>query len=523
VLLCYLPFVGNAFVSDDTHIAETASSSNVLTVIGWPYAFHLGSIFQMLFFHTVGMTPWPYRLLNILFHVANIILVWHIVRKLTGPRIADIAGLLFAVHPVVVESVTWVAASVYNQYSACFLLSFFLYLRHKEQKSSLSTFLFSVFFFMLSVLVSEKALALPLVFVAYEWFWGNIKRHWKNMIPYFIVSFLLILLYGTRLALRVQMLETGFSESFSGYFNPLIQLPAAFSSYLELIFWPKHLTLYHVDFSYSLFQFIVRASVVVGYLGILAWTIVRKKRIGFWLLWPLVALAPMLTPLKVGWIVAERYAYLATVGIFTVFSYGFDALLSKKIWKFIAYFLGVIILMALCTRTIVRNSEWRNEDTLWVATLRESPQSPNSWNNMGYVYSHHGDEEKAAEMFLQAIAINRNLADAYHNLANSYIRLGKYDEAKSLYEKALSIKPSLWQSHQELAAIAANEDNWQKAEEELQQAIALQQNQGTLWAALAFVYDKQGDRAKAQEAIRHALDLDPKNPQIQSLFQKLGQ
>ena len=151
----------------------------------------------------------------------------------------------------------------------------------------------------------------------------------------------------------------------------------------------------------------------------------------------------------------------------------FDTLVSQKKWKILVICLGVVIVCALSARTIIRNSDWRTEDSLWVATARISPNDPHSWNNMGDVYSRHGQYEKSIEAFTRATKINPNYADAYHNIGNTYLSMKKYEEAIPFFEKAVSINPNLWQSYQNLAFIAVAKKDNQKAIEYLDKAILI--------------------------------------------------
>ena len=99
-------------------------------------------------------------------------------------------------------------------------------------------------------------------------------------------------------------------------------------------------------------------------------------------------------------------------------------------------------LFALSVRTITRNADWKNQDTLWLATAKTSPSSPQNHNNLGDYYGRQGDLEKAAEEFKTAIKLKPNYGDAYHNLANIYHQMGEDDLAIENYRKALSFNPN---------------------------------------------------------------------------------
>jgi tetratricopeptide (TPR) repeat protein len=203
----------------------------------------------------------------------------------------------------------------------------------------------------------------------------------------------------------------------------------------------------------------------------------------FWLAFFFITLLPTLTPLKISWIVAERYVYLGTLGIIVVVAVLFEKILKlNENAKMVGYFALVIIVASLSVRTIIRNRDWKSEDTLWIATAQVAPSGQQIHNNLGDVYARQGDFDRAVAEFKTAIEINPNYADAYHNLANTYQQMGQADAAVANYEKALSINPQLWQSYQNLAAIA---------------------------------FDR-GDFQKALDNMKKALEIDPQNPQLQN-------
>ena len=472
VALLYLPFLGNAFVSDDIGgIVNGVSHWTWLEAIGWPRVIHLGVLLQYWTYQLFGPVPWPYRFTNILFHMGNAVLVFLIVKKLSKPTIAFVASLLFAIHPLTIESITWISGGVYAQYTFFFLLSFWLYLSRK---------IGSVFCYFLSVLISEKAVPLVFVFMLYEWVYGNMKKNWLRLIPFFVVSICFILFYISRLEVRVADLQQANYQTTSGLYNPFQQIPLAISSYLALFVWPQALTLYHSSFRLTTWELGFRMLVTIGFFVIALYGVVKKKPFGFWIGWFVIGLGITLLPVKIAWIVAERYAYLSIIGLSVVVGMLFDTLLYKKQLKVPIICLGVVVVFALCARTIVRNSNWRTEDSLWVATVRISPYDQHSWNNMGDVYSRHGQYEKSIDAFTKATEINPNYADAYHNMGYTYVQMKKYDEAIPFFEKAVSINPNLWQSYQNLAFIAAARKDYQKAIQFLEKALQIEPHDAVL-------------------------------------------
>jgi hypothetical protein len=476
VAVLYLPFLGNAFVSDDiAGLVYAAPAWTWLSSVGWPNYIHLSILFQYGLYHVFGMTPWPFRLLNILFHAGNVILVYLIAKKLVHKTIAIVAALLFAVHPLATEAVIWISGGTYSQHTFFLLAALWLYMKRTEK-----AYIGAIVLFILCLFTSEKTIVLSLIFISFEWFYGNLRKNWKHTVPFVALSLICTVFYGLKIGDRTASVTALSYQSPSGLFYPFVQLPIAISSYGELFLWPSHLTLYHFSFIFPWWNLSIRAAVTVIYVAFLVYTLVRRKPIGFWLLWFLIGLLPMLTPLKIAWVVAERYVYFSLIGLCILIAMVFNRVISSKKWKVVLTCVGIIVVIALCTRTLVRNSEWSSQDTLWVATLRESPEDPQSWNNMGDVYARHGEFDKSIEAFTQATKLNPNYADAYHNIGNTYLQMKKYDEAVPFFEKAVSINPNLWQSYQDLAVIAAEKKEYQQALSYIDQALKINPTDPTL-------------------------------------------
>jgi len=223
----------------------------------------------------------------------------------------------------------------------------------------------------------------------------------------------------------------------------------------------------------------------------------------FWLTFFIIPLLPTLTPWGISWVVAERYAYLSTLGIVVIVAIFFDWLINKygkknENYRYALYGVFAIIILALSIRTIARNIDWKNEDHLWPATERESPSGQNTHNNMGDVYVRAGKYDQAVAEFKKALEINPGYGDAYHNLANTYEAMGQPDMAIMYYKKALSINPNIWQSYQNIGGLYYNKGDYQDALDSLQKAVDLNPTDDALKQNLLTVQQAIQAQARAQ-------------------------
>jgi tetratricopeptide (TPR) repeat protein len=491
IFIIYLNAFDNAFVSDD--ILGTQKNpvfldfSNLLSPTYWSY------IPYFIFFKLGLTTPFYFRAINLFLHFGSTCLVFIILNITTKKKpLALITALLFAAHPILIESVTWISGKPYSQYAFFFLASFLFYLRSTQSKENgRRFFLSSVLCFFLTLLSSEKAVALFAIFPLYELAFGNLKKNWKKLWPFLFLTVSFAIIYLSRTGQVMNTLATQYynppSEKF---YNPLIQVPIVISSYLGLIFWPQGLSLYHSEMSFSTGTYLLCLLVFLVFFGLIFYGWKKNRFLFFWLTFFFISLLPTLTPLKVSWIVAERYVYIGTVGILAVCAYFFNWLLekfpTKKIWLS-SFF--ILIISALSVRTIIRNIDWDNEDNLWIATAKTSPSGFVIHNNLGDVYARQNNPEKAIAEFKKALEINPGYADAFHNLANTYQAVGNTQEAIINYQKAAEINPRLWQSYQNLASI----------------------------------YFMQKEFAKAYELIKKALEINPTNTSLQENLKLIEQ
>jgi tetratricopeptide (TPR) repeat protein len=289
----------------------------------------------------------------------------------------------------------------------------------------------------------------------------------------------------------------------------LQKIPIAITSYLELIVWPNNLTLYHSEMMFSKSEFIIRAGICLLFFIAIGYSYFKNRRVFFGLTFFLISLIPTLTPWGISWIVAERYVYLGSIGIFLVLGVFFSWLIQKN--KGLGWTIVILVILSLSIRTIIRNADWKNQDTLWVSMIRTSPSSPQNHNNLGDMYGRQGDMERAVVEFQKAIELNPQYGDAYHNLGNTYQQMEKYDLALESFQKAISFNPNLWQSYANIGVIYYQQKQYPKAESSLLQAIKIFPTNDGLYAGLGVIYLDQNQEEKAMEVFKRALEINPTN------------
>ena len=290
VVISYANSLNSGFVSDDiSGIVKTAHTWTFPAVAVTKTVIHGQMLGLYVVYKLFGLAPWAYRLVNILCHAVSVLLVYAIVSRLTRRKIGFFAAALFAVHPIIIESVAWISGGIYCQYGMLFLLSFWLYLKGRGQKTERREqtlyYLLSYVVYCFCLLFSEKASVLFLFFILYEFCFGNLKQNWRKLIPYFILSIILILFYLSQLHGRIATVSQMIFGEVGGMYNPFIQLPIALSSYFQLIIWPNNLTFYHSSNLAIGLDYVLRAIVFGFYIVGIVITAIKNRKLCFWLVW----------------------------------------------------------------------------------------------------------------------------------------------------------------------------------------------------------------------------------------------
>lgn len=514
IWIVYANTLLNGFVSDDVAvIRESKDIGNASLIFRAPFVF-IRDLTYFLIFSFFGKNPLPYHLLNVIFHTGVTLLLFAIIALSLNVSVAFIATTLFAIHPLLSEPVSWVSGGTYPQHSffmMASLLTLILFLRSQNKKY----YVLSLFLSVLAYLTADKAMVLPLLLTVYLFVFTNIKKTWKYLIPYFGIAFIWVIHYAMRVPGRIASVKhEQFREQIS--FSPFTQTPVAISSYFELLVWPNKLSIYHSDFIMSTMAFVLRVIVFLTFVGSLIYSFFKQRYIFFGLAFFLVALLPTLSPLGISSLLAERYVYIGSIGIFFVVGYGIWKISQNKKYETATYLIFMIVIAILCVRTIMRNFDWRNEDTLWIATGRTAVYDPVAHMNLGDMHRRHKNYVEAEREFKVALQLSSNNAYAYYNLGLVYTEAGAYPQSIVVYQKALELDPTIWQSYQNMSVVYSYMNENQKALESIQKAVDASPNNPSLLTNMGLIYLKLGQKDKAQQALSQSLRIDPTDEKARS-------
>jgi len=509
-IVVYLNSLNGAFVSDD--ITSIIKNPLIIQPLKNISSRGLAGFTMSINYHLVQFRPFAYHLTNLLVHIGIVILVYFFLLEITSQEISLIAAAIFAVHPIHTEAVSWISGRAYILGSLFLIVSLYLYiLANKKEKFFYYFYLCSLICFFAAQLTEVKSVVFLGVIGLYEYCFGNLTKRWQKLIPYLGMTLLFMALLFRPFQSRVATENPEYAGGVE-LMNPLHQIPIALSYYLQLFVWPMNLTLYHEDISVSVANYLVRVVVILVLIGSLIYFFLKKEKLLlFGLALFIITLAPTMLPVRIAWVVAERYIYFGSLGLCLVTAW----LLVKALKKYPHALLGVvgILLVLLSVRTIFRNQDWRTRETLWVATAKVSPTSSKAWNNMGDIYAGKKDFQSAINAFQRAIELQPNYVDAHHNVGVTYLQIREFEKAIEWFEKAIAIFP-LPQSYHDMGVAYFYLGEFGKSEELFQKVLEFDPQSTMALNSLGLLYFKQGKINEARQMWQTAIQINPLNEGI---------
>ncbi|MBA4377621.1 MAG: hypothetical protein C0395_03050 [Gemmatimonas sp.] len=471
----HLRVLGNGFVNFDDVFYITRNpliaALSPANLRSWFAGFYFGNyqpltLLSLALDHRLaGPDPRVFHAVNLLLHAGNTLLVFHLVRLLfareRGPWLAAATAALFAVHPLLVESVAWAAQRKDVLYALFYLGSLVAYVAHAQRPPGGSRRLHaaSVLLFVLSLLSKAMAVSLVGAILAVDLYlrrlpWrpgregGETSRPTRAAYLREKLPFLLLALAAGVTAILAQR-----SAAFLGapaLHTPLQRAAIAgygFAHYAAKLVLPLGLSAYHPYPAMG-------GGVPPGFLPHLAFVAAaaagfvlalrRHPAAAFATLFYLVNILPVLQWLPVGdFIVAERFAYLASIGVFLLMALGLRSLAGRRRRlraPLTAAFLAYLVLLGVLTDR--RCGVWRDSVTLWNDVLDRYPDTPLALNNRGLAWAERGDRAAALADLDRALRLDPRYADALGNRGVVKGERGDYDGAIADFDEALRLAPA---------------------------------------------------------------------------------
>ena len=527
----YAVIVENKHIKEFSHSLPSFFNQSYFKIAGGESSYRPLATFSYFLIHSfAGLNAFYYHLSSVLLHTLNVILVYLLLRLLLGNRFkALLAGLLFACHPALTETVDCIAFNE-DLLAACFfLLALILYYNAVDQGPAGVTHLLSLFFFFCGLLSKEMAISLPVIILLSDLTFGaaagqalsvdhilkTVKNRWPFYVGYAVIGLFYLVL---RFLILVNPADT-IRPHFGGLFERLLYLPNHIFSFLKLAAVPHDLNVEHI-FAYPQRFFEIThlaGSLGVLGLGILSFLLFRhSKGIFFGIWWFLITLFPVYNIVEIYNPFAERYLYLPLIGFCLVvpiflFSTFNRVLNNDKTVSTATVLVIIIILSAYATIAIARNRDWKDSHTLWSKTVKQSPNSGVAHGSLGRAYQEQGLLDQAIAEYQTAVKLMPNHFKAYYNLGVVRDQQGHIDQAVANYKKSIAVNPGFTDSHYNLANLYQKKGLLDDAIYHYRAVIALSPEDFEARNNLGVVLAMQGKLDEAILAWQKVLDIDPAN------------
>lgn len=523
-LICFL----NAFKNDftnwddvqyviDNNLVKSLSWDNIKTIFTTRSVmgnYHPLAILSLAVdYHFHQLLPHGYHATSIFIHLCSVAMLFWFIRVLTGHDIvAFITALLFGIHPMHVESVAWVAERkdvLYVFFYFAALTAYMYYTRSTQRKIAFYSITFLLFAF--SVLSKAQAVTLPVVLLLVDYFKGRKfeKWVWLEKIPFFLFSVLM-----GWLAIVAQK-ESGAIKDVPN--NPLFDriLFASYSlfEYIWKLIVPAGYSAYYPypDKPYPVIYYV--APFIAIALVALAARFYKNKTVVLGAAFYIVNIFLLLQLLPVGGaMMADRYSYLCSEGLFFMAAMGFNYLISNErfaAYKFPLIALGIIYAGYAGHQAYARNKVWKNSKFLFEDVIRQYKRVPIAYNNLGSYFQKHNQLDSALNNFNEAIRLKSSFPEARTNRSDVFRVQGKYALAIADCDTAIAADKNYVEAHMNRGIAYCFVGKYDDALKDFSFVISKKPNDASVYCNRGNLYDMKGKTDSAFSDYNEAIRLDP--------------
>jgi len=495
--------------------AEVAGNWHPLTLLS-----------HMLDCQIYGLNPGMHHLNSLLFHIANTLLLFLVLRRMTDAlwQSAFVAAM-FALHPLHVESVAWVSERKDVLSAFFWILTMWGYIRYVE-RPGVNRYLLVVLFFILGLMAKPMLVSLPFVLLLLDYWPLKRFQFGQSGGGRLVLEKLPLLAFSAASCVATYFVQQsgGLVRSLSTY--PLtVRTGNALVSYINYtakMIWPYNLSmLYPHPLTLPWWKVVGACLLLISVSLLVILAVKRRPYLAVGWLWYIGTLVPVIGFIQVGvQAMADRYTYMPLIGLLIMIAWGVPGVVKGWRYRHMLFATTVAALLAILTAsTYVQIRYWSNSITLFEHALHVTDKNYVINKMLGATLADQGRMTEAIRHYSEALRINPHYVEAHNNLGVVLANQGRMTEAIRHYSEALRICPTYVKAHYNLGVVLANQGKTEKAIKHYSMALQIDPGDAKLHNNLAIALENQG---RMTEAIRHFSDALRINPRYVKAHYNLG-
>jgi tetratricopeptide (TPR) repeat protein len=535
VLAAYGPVWRAGFITYDDPVYVTANPhvQGGLSWAGLIWAFTTGDatnwhpltwISHMVDFQLYGMNPAGHHLTNVALHLANSILLFLLLQRMTKAMWSSaMVAALFALHPMHVESVAWVSERKDVLSTLFWMLAVGAYVRYAENlKSQISNFKFfyigSVVLFGLGLMAKPMLVTLPFILLLLD-YWPLQRlqppavRLLAEKIPWFILaaaSCVVTFLAQQRGGAMASLASVPLGAR-------LENVPIAYARYLGKTFWPADLAVYYpLPRHWPVWEVACATALLALITAWVIWRVRAQRYLAVGWLWFLGMLAPVIGLVHVGsQSMADRYDYVPSVGLFIMIIWAAREWVPR-LGAQAPVILGGLAVAGCLAATCMQAQYWKDSETLYRHALAVTEQNGAMENNLGKLLFEKGRADEALPHLFRAVAFAPDYPNPHFNLGNALLARGKVSGALSQFEAQVALQPNDPLAQYNFGRVLVDQGLAGDAMPHLEKAVQLRPDAADYHLKLGDACRQMGRAAEAISQYEKALQILPRNVQAAS-------
>lgn len=475
----YFYTLGGEFLHIDD-IAAIVNNQNLRNLGGVVREMRIQSIVYSLLTKVFVMNPLPFHAVSIFLHACNGMLVYLLLREVFSNKISFFSTLLFLVHPINSEVVSWISGSAYL-YQAFFWLVILLFFVKFSKSNKIIYLVCSVTTYLIYFVVAGSVwgFVIPLLIATLYYFLlkkpGN-RNNFMPIVPFVLIGITYIIRnFVFQISTRTSVLENHYIGLVSE--GRLVSMARVIQKTLILLPFPYKLNVVFGYFQETVLNYLVLFATLCLF-SLVAFFVYNKNKQYFGLfICIFITIIPVFSPIGVGLGYADRYLYFSSIFFSVlVIKVLFDNEKKFKKKEFLTSIL-LFILVIFSLRTFVRTLDWHSDETIWKASLStDAKQNYEACNELGNVYYRKNQPKEALKYYAKALELRPFFPDALYNIGTVFIKGGQFNDAEIYFKKSLDQNPNMYKSYYRLGQVAVYQRDFIKARKYYLTALEINPN-----------------------------------------------